>query len=365
MAEQSGGLMGGDPTGEQVLAGLTHALLVVDSDHRICRVNPAGEALFGTSAKNLIGRKINHVLHFADPRLDTALIEQDISLTARGVMVSSDDRKLGVVDFDIHPLVSDSDWRLISFSLMPQDGPILESENSDPSNLAIRAPDILSHEIKNPLAAIKGAAQLLDRQLDESQKPLTQMITAEVERVVSLLNRMQTLSSNQPAQTTAVNIHTLIDSARRSIEAATGQVVKINDKFDPSLPDALIDPDAMMQVLTNLLANAVDATKHLARPEIRIVTRYSFGASLSTQGEKEAIRLPIQIMVCDNGPGVPVELEREIFSPFVSTKKEGQGLGLALVKKLMRDMNGRIRYDRENQGEMSRFTLFLPVAPKN
>ena len=349
--------MDGLPSGEQILAGLSHALIVVDSRHLVSRINPAGEALFGTSAKHLIGRKINDVLQFSDLRLNEALTELEISLTARGVIVSSDDRKLGLVDFDIHPLASDSAWRLISL--------ILESENSDPSSLAIRAPDILSHEIKNPLAAIRGAAQLLERQLDESQKTLTQMITAEVERVVNLLNRMQTLSSNQPARTKAVNIHTLIDRARRSIEAATGQVVKINDKFDPSLPDALVDPDAMMQVLTNLFSNAVDATKHLPDPEIRIVTRYSFGASLSAQGETEAIRLPIQIMVCDNGPGVPADLEQEIFSAFVSTKKEGQGLGLALVKKLMRDMHGRIRYDRENQDEMSRFTLFLPVAPKN
>ena len=335
--------MDGSPPADQILAALSQALIVVDAKHLITRVNPAGEALFGTSAKHLVGRRVDQVLHFSDPRLDAALTEPDISLTARGVMLSSDDRRLGIVDFDVHPLASDSDWRLISLSPMPQDGPILESENSDPSQLAIRAPDILSHEIKNPLAAIRGAAQLLDRQLDDSQKPLTQMITAEKR---------------------AVNIHTLIDRARRSTEAATGQVVKIRDKFDPSLPDALVDPDAMMQVLTNLLANAVDATRHLPDPEIRIVTRYSFGASLSAQGEKAAIRLPIQIMVCDNGPGVPPELEREIFSPFVSTKKEGQGLGLALVKKLMRDMNGRIRYDRENRNEMSRFTLFLPVAPK-
>ncbi len=357
--------MDGCPPADQILAALSHALIIVDAEHCISRVNPSGEALFGTSAKHLVGRRIDQALNFADPRLDAALTERDISLTARGVMIASDERRLGIVDFDIHPLASDSDWRLISLAPMPQDGPILESENSDPSNLAIRAPDILSHEIKNPLAAIRGAAQLLDRQLDESQKPLTQMITAEVERVVNLLNRMQTLSSNQPAQTRAVNIHSLIDRARRSTEAATGQAVKIRDKFDPSLPDALIDPDAMMQVLTNLLANAVDATRHLPEPEIRIVTRYSFGASLSAQGENSAIRLPIQIMVCDNGPGVPAQLEREIFSPFVSTKKEGQGLGLALVKKLMRDMNGRIRYDRENQDEMSRFTLFLPVAPKS
>lgn len=357
--------MDGAPSEEQILAGLNHALMVVDCCHRVTRVNPAGESLLGTSAKHLIGRKISDVLKFSDPRLDRALTELEISLTAHNIMVSSDDRKLGIVDFDIHPLASNSDWRLISLSPMPQDGPILENENNDPSILAIRAPDILSHEIKNPLAAIRGAAQLLERQLDESQKTLTQMITSEVERVVSLLDRMQTLSSTQPARTQAVNIHTLIDRARRSIEAATGQVLKIEDKFDPSLPHALIDPDAMMQVLTNLFSNAVDATKHLANPEIRIVTRYSFGASLSAQGENEAVRLPIQIMVCDNGPGVPTDLEHEIFSPFVSTKKDGQGLGLALVKKLMRDMNGRIRYDRQNQDETSRFTLFLPVAPKN
>ena len=109
------------PSGEQILAGLSHALMVVDSRHIVSWVNPAGEALFGTSAKHLTGRKIDHVLHFSDPRLDSALTEQEISLTARGVLASSDDRKLGIVDFDIHPLASDPAWRLISLSVLPQD----------------------------------------------------------------------------------------------------------------------------------------------------------------------------------------------------------------------------------------------------
>jgi len=97
--------MDGFPPAEQILAGLSHALIVVDDDHLITRVNPSGEALFGTSAKHLVGRSIDHVLQFSDPRLNAALTEHDISLTARGVMVASDDRRLGIVDFDIHPLL--------------------------------------------------------------------------------------------------------------------------------------------------------------------------------------------------------------------------------------------------------------------
>ncbi len=189
------------------------------------------------------------------------------------------------------------------------------------------------------------------------------MIMTEVGRVVELLDRMQTLTSKQPAKVEAANIHMLIDQAKLSIETAQDREAGIEIEFDPSLPQVLIDPDAMMQVLSNLLANAVDATSATDQPEILIRTRYSFGAALSTQSNDASVRLPIEIIVEDNGPGVPAELERDIFSPFVSTKTGSQGLGLPLVKKLMRDMHGRIRYERDVERERTRFILFLPLAP--
>ncbi len=356
--------MMGLPTAEQIFAGLPDALLIIDETHQIAKVNPVAENFFGQSAKHLIGDHISNQLQFEDDRLVNALTDRDANMAARRVAVSLKGREAGLVNFDIHTIPADQRWRIVSIAPLPADGPVVERQQGEQDQFSVRAPDILGHEIKNPLAAIKGAAQLLDRSIDDDQRALTHMIKGEVERIAKLLDRMQSLSTNQPANVEAVNVHSLIDRARQSIETAQNGDLKIGDQFDPSLPDVLVDPDALMQVLTNLLSNAVDATKNVEQPDIQVITRYSFGASLSVHGSDQMVRLPVEIIVRDNGPGVPPELERDIFSPFVSTKREGQGLGLALVRKLINDMNGRVRYERSANAQHTQFVLFLPIATK-
>ncbi|VAV95866.1 hypothetical protein MNBD_ALPHA04-1533 [hydrothermal vent metagenome] len=354
--------MTGAPSAEQILSGLPGILLVIDQKHRITKLNPAAEAYLGTSAKRIIGDPISSHFIFDDERVNQALDDPEANLTANRITTMINGYSRNVVDFDIHPLTADPRWRIISLSLQPADDPISNREGDHPDQFSIRAPDILGHEIKNPLAAIKGAAQLLDRSLDDDQKALTAMIKSEVERIASLLDRMQSLSANQPAQIESVNVHSLIDRARQSIEAAWDGKLELSVEYDPSLPDVLVDPETMMQVLTNLLSNAVEATLDVTDPAIHIITRYSFGASFSSHGDEKSVRLPVEIIIRDNGPGVPPNLENDIFSPFVTTKTEGQGLGLALVKKLIADMNGRIRYERDQQNLCTQFITFLPIA---
>ncbi|GAB5481520.1 MAG: nitrogen regulation protein NR(II) [Parasphingorhabdus sp.] len=354
--------MTGLPSAEQIFVALPDALLIIDENHEIAKVNPVAEHFFGQSAKHLIGDHISNQLQFEDDRLVNALTDKDANVAARRVAVTLKGRQGGLVNFDIHTIPADQRWRIVSIAPLPTDGPVIEQQQGEQDQFSVRAPDILGHEIKNPLAAIKGAAQLLDRSIDQDQRTLTHMIKGEVERIAKLLDRMQSLSTNQPAKLEPVNVHSLIDRARQSIETARNGDLKIGDQFDPSLPEVLVDPDALMQILTNLLANAVDATKDLEQPDIRVITRYSFGASLSVHGSNQMVRLPVEIIVRDNGPGVPPELERDIFSPFVSTKKEGQGLGLALVRKLINDMNGRVRYERSGSAKHTQFVLFLPIA---
>ena len=353
------------PPDEKILAGLDEAILIIDPEHRLAKINPAGEALLNRSAKHLLGKPVEDIFTFDNNRLNSALLELNANVTAKGVSVSIGSQDVGLVDIKIYDLASDTDWRIISLQQARDEGSEGDLASEEMAQSTLRAPEILGHEIKNPLAAIKGAAQLLQRSIGEEQKPLTDIINTEVDRVASLLDRMQTLSSTQPAQIGPVNIHALIDQARQSILAASEQAIVIKDEYDPSLPEALVDSDAMMQILSNILANALDATQEVQNPELHIATRYSFGASFSAQGENAAVRLPIEITISDNGPGVPAELEREIFSPFVTTKADGQGLGLALVKKLITDMNGRIRYQRDHEAQLSRFTLFLPLAKAN
>tara|TARA_R110000772_G_scaffold22737_15_gene61325 strand:- start:755 stop:1828 length:1074 start_codon:yes stop_codon:yes gene_type:complete len=350
------------PSAEQIFAGLPDALLIIDERHEIVKVNPVAESFFGQSAKHLIGEHISSQIQFDDQRLVRALTDNNANMAARRVAVSLKGREAGFVNFDIHSLPADQRWRIVSIAPLPVDGPLLEQVQGEQDQFSVRAPDILGHEIKNPLAAIKGAAQLLDRSLNEDQRSLTHMIKGEVERIAKLLDRMQSLSTKQPAKIEPINVHSLIDRAKQSIETACNGDLKIHDQFDPSLPDVLVDPDAMMQVLTNLLSNAVDATKNVEKPDIQVITRYSFGAALSVHRSNQMVRLPVEIIVRDNGPGVPTELEHDIFSPFVSTKRDGQGLGLALVRKLINDMNGRVRYERPAGALYTQFILFLPIV---
>lgn len=352
------------PSAEQIFASLHDAIFLIDRAGFIGRTNPSCEMLLRIANKHLIGNNITNVLRFDDERLSRALADQEANIAARHISLSSNGRKIGVVDVDIFPLSGSDDWRAVSLSFLRKEGVIASNPSNHPASFAVRAPDILSHEIKNPLAAIKGAAQLLSRQLDDRQKPLTDMIASEVERVVKLLNRMQTLASDQPANIEPVNIHRLIDRAQQAIKVASDDRIKFEFAYDPSLPHVLIDPDAMMQILINLLTNAVDAVSDVEQPEIKIITRFSIGAAFATHDDNVAVKLPVEITICDNGPGVPPALESEIFAPFVSTKRDGQGLGLALVKKMLRDMNGQIRYERI-ANQHSRFTFFLPLAAQN
>lgn len=352
------------PLAEQIIAGLPEAIIAIDDQHKIIKVNPAAETFLGTSAKQLLGESIEEQIRFADDRLESALTDTQANLAARRMEVSVRGQREELVDFSLQMIPTAPKTRILSLSRLPGDGPAHGGNDSHQSDFAVRAPDVLGHEIKNPLAAIKGAAQLLDRAISDDQKPLTNMIKLEVERIADLLDRMQSLSTTQPAKVEAINIHTLIDRARKSAETAAARDIRIGDRFDPSLPEALVDPDAMLQILTNLLSNAVDATQKVQNADIQVITRYSFGGSFSAQNSSEAVRLPIEIIIQDNGPGVPPKLEQEIFSPFVSTKNDGQGLGLALVRKLVGDMNGRVRYERDSGPGLTKFILSLPLATR-
>lgn len=349
------------PSTDHIWSSLQNALVIIDPEHQIVDLNPAAEHIFGTSAKHLLGKAIGAELRFDDQRLNAVLLDEQANLAARNVPVWIRKTKREI-DFTINTLASDPHWRLISLSILPESYFAHDQDVSSDNHIGVRAPDVLGHEIKNPLAAIRGAAQLLARSLDEDHRSHTTMITSEVDRIVKLLDRMQSLSASQPAKLAAVNVHTLINRVRQSIEAANDGRITITDQFDPSLPDALIDSDYMMQILTNVLANAIDAVQKVECPKIEILTRFSFGASFSAKGSNQTIRLPIEIVIRDNGPGIAAKLENEIFSPFVSTKTDGQGLGLALVKKLMTDMSGRVKYDRKESSGLTQFTLYLPMA---
>ena len=226
----------------------------------------------------------------------------------------------------------------------------------------LRGPEILAHEIKNPLAGIRGAAQLLGRKLDPKDRALTDLITGEVDRIAVLIDQMQALSRRTPATLEPCNLH---EAARRAIavlDAADVGGVGIHEEFDPSLPLVMGAPDGLVQVVINLLSNAREACRGTPSPHIIIRTRFASGLQLHSVGDGNPVRLPIELRISDNGPGVDPTMRDHIFEPFVTTKKTGQGLGLALVRKLMREMNGRISHERDDASGMTHFRVHLPLA---
>ena len=211
---------------------------------------------------------------------------------------------------------------------------------------------MIAHELKNPLAGIKGAAQLLRDDVDSAEGlALIELISSEIDRIRRLADRMEKLGDDDPTVAERVNIHEILRQARRVMQSANPSVI-FDERYDPSLPHASGDPDTLMQAILNLIKNAIES----AGPEGKIRLETSFRAGV--RGGKSARQLPIQIRIIDDGPGIPKELLAQIFQPFVSTKPEGQGLGLALVSKVAAAHEGLV----EVQSAPGRtvFSLLLP-----
>ena len=202
---------------------------------------------------------------------------------------------------------------------------------------------MLAHEIKNPLAGIRGAAQLLEPTLNSDDRALARLICEETDRIRDLVDQMEVFSDERPLEKSPVNIHAVLERVKRLTTASMGQGVSVREDYDPSLPPVLGNKDQLVQVFLNLAKNAAEAIQNNGEAgEILLTTAFRPGIRLTVPGTSERITLPLEVCVHDTGPGVPEELRPNIFDPFVTTKPGGKGLGLALVAKIVRDHGGII-----------------------
>ncbi|WP_126172835.1 two-component system sensor histidine kinase NtrB [Altericroceibacterium xinjiangense] len=343
------------PDAREQIAGLTFALILLSPDLVIREVNPAAENLLGISARRLIGQSLFAVFEPGEQRVREKLEEGDAQIAARSLEIRVGERVLEV-NLTMSPLPHSAGWRIVTLSDAGQ-GDLMEGKAQG----ALRGPAVLAHEIKNPLSAIRGAAQLLARNLEESDRALTSIVVDEVDRIAQLIDRMQRLGREQPEPVGPVNLHEAIRRACATLRAADGSV-PVREEFDPSLPRVLANEGALVQVMVNLLVNARDACRGVRNPEIVIRTRFVSGLVVNLIRLGQPVQLPIEIQVSDNGPGIDAALRGHIFEPFVSSKQNGQGLGLALVNKLVRDMSGRVSHDRDEGKGQTHFRVHLPTA---
>ena len=347
------------PDAAAQIGGLVFAMLLIDGEGDIREANHATENLLGISAKRMFGRKLVDILGAIEARVKTRLSDADSALVARDIVVTANGTETRV-NMTVSPLSDYPGWRVVTLS------EITHEDNARDGNVAssIGAPSILAHEIKNPLAAIRGAGQLVERKLPGKDKKLARMITDEVDRIARLIDRMQQLGSTATEPVGPCNPHEAIRSAVATVRAASSDGVQFREQFDPSLPPVLASRDALEQVLINLISNARDAAASGHDPQVTVQTRFVSGLTFRARRLGGMVRLPVEITVTDNGPGVDAEIRDHVFEPFVTSKASGQGLGLALVRKLVRDMNGSVSHERDSRSGLTHFRLHLPLAPQ-
>ena len=344
-----------------ILDALTTAVIMVDPQQRIREVNAAAEQLFESSRIHLCDRLLEDFL--PDDSAVFYLVRQAL---ADGADVSEHDVGLNtprtghrVVGITVTPLLERTGWVVVAInehSIAVKMGQQFTHRHAARSVTAMAA--MLAHEIKNPLSGIRGAAQLLELNAPPEDKPLTQLICEEADRIVALVNRMDVFSQ-RPLERQAVNIHRVLEHVRRVAENGFARSVRFFESYDPSLPPVLGNRDQLIQVFLNLLKNAAEAVV-AGRGEITLATAYQHGVRVAVPASRTRLHLPLLVSIHDNGSGIPEDLHQHLFDPFVTTKPNGSGLGLALVAKIINDHGGIIEFD--TQPGRTVFRVMLPMA---
>jgi two-component system nitrogen regulation sensor histidine kinase GlnL len=343
-------------------ASLPIPALIIDAGDLIRDVNPAAETFLNASKKSLDGHPVWDKI-FMDAPLEDAFArvrDSHSALFVNAVDVGTGSRKPVSCDVQIAPLADKPDHVLVLFENRDLVGKLDRSMSSkSAAKSAIGMAEMLAHEIKNPLAGITGAAQLISMNASGEDRELTDLIVAETRRILKLLEQVEEFGNLRPPERRAVNIHDVLDRARKSAAVGFAAHMNIEDDYDPSLPATFADPDQLLQVFLNLLKNAAQAGR--TGGTIRLRSFYELSLKVRRRdGTGGAV--PLQIEVIDDGPGIPPDIAGDIFEPFVSGRENGTGLGLALISKIIADHDGWIAVDSVPGRTV--FRVSLPIAPK-
>lgn len=347
----------------RLLNALSQPVLELDAAGGVLKVNNAAEHFFDIGRAALERSHLSDVMPFGSPVV--GLVEEAIAsqapITGYRLDVSTPRTGLGrLVDAFVSPLPESG-----GAVLMLQERSIAEKMDRQLTHrggarsvTALGA--MLAHEIKNPLSGIRGAAQLLESAASDEDRALTRLICEETDRIVKLVDRMESFSDERPGARESLNIHAVLDHVKRLATAGFARHIRFREVYDPSLPNVLGSRDQLIQVFLNLAKNASEAIGEEAIDgEITLSTAYRPGVRLRGLGAAEPVSLPLEICVRDNGPGVPGDIAGHLFDPFVTTKASGTGLGLALVAKLVGDHGGVIEF--ESIPRLTTFRVLMPL----
>jgi len=343
------------------LSALPFAVLAIERDSSIAYMNGAAEQFFEQGATGLRGRRLNQLLPTDSPLF--SLIAQSIagqtSVAEYDVSISFPRGRPRNVAITAAPMMDGSSLTVVSLheqSIARRINNQIAHRNAARSVTGLA--ELLAHEVKNPLSGIRGAAQLLEGAVVEPEDiNLTRLICEETDRICDLVDRMGLFSDGE-LNRSAVNIHLVLDRVRRVAQAGFGRHVEFVENYDPSLPAVYGNADQLIQVFLNIVKNACEAVPR-TNGKITITTSFQHGIRLALPGGTSRVQLPLIVSVQDNGKGIPEDVAANLFDPFVTSKADGSGLGLALVAKVMGDHGGIVEFETSEEG--TEFRLRLPM----
>ncbi|AXI46794.1 PAS domain-containing sensor histidine kinase [Sulfitobacter sp. SK012] len=324
-------------------ASLPVPALLIAPDDTIADVNAAAEGFLNASAKTVFGQPVWDMI-VVDAPLEQAFErarKNAGALFVNDVDVGTGQRAPMQSALQIAPLAGSEGVMIMMISPRELAGRMTQNHSvKSAARSAIGMAEMLAHEIKNPLAGITGAAQLLSMNLSADDLELTDLIVAESRRIVKLLDQVEEFGNHTGPELGPVNLHDVLDRARRSALLGFGAQMKIVEDYDPSLPKAWGDKDQLLQVILNLLKNASESAGDQGGT-IRLHSYFEHSFRLR-RADGKGQSLPLQIEVIDDGPGLPEHIKGDVFEPFVSGRENGTGLGLALVNKIISEHGGWI-----------------------
>ncbi|GGC55758.1 two-component system sensor histidine kinase NtrB [Chelatococcus reniformis] len=348
----------------QILNVLPVPVLTIGPGNVIVDANVSAEDFFEQSLAMLRRLRLSDLLSFGSPVLGMIDDVRERGSSVSGYRVAVGRPRPGgdcIADVFAAPLRDDAE----NVVLMLQERTIAEKMDRQlttrgAARSVTALGSMLAHEIKNPLSGIRGAAQLLEQSANDDDRLLTQLICDEADRIVKLVERMEFFGDERPVEREAVNIHGVLDHVKRLAQSGFARHIRLEEIYDPSLPPVLGNRDQLIQVFLNLVKNAAEAIGQDAMDgQITLATAFRPGMRMQVPGSRAKVSLPLEFRVTDNGPGVPSDILPDLFDPFVTTKAQGSGLGLALVAKVIGDHGGVV--ECESGAHRTTFRVLMPM----
>jgi two-component system nitrogen regulation sensor histidine kinase GlnL len=349
-----------DRFGSQVLENLSLSILLFDQDLCLQYMNPAAEVLFAVSSRHMLRNKAGDIIQ-CDTALQQNSLEQALDtgrpFTEREVSLRLQNGESVTVDCSVLPITDEQGDSYILMEMQHIDRQLQISREENLLNQHDAARDLirgLAHEIKNPLGGLRGAAQLLEAELDDRELcEYTQIIINEADRLQALVNQM--LGSNRLPEMSNVNVHMILERVRSLMVAEFGTRLDIQRDLDPSIPELFVDSDRIIQALLNIVRNAAQALRGKGDAKITMRTRIRRQFTIGNIRH----RLVVLIEIEDNGPGIPEEIREKIFYPMVTSGTSGMGLGLSITQSLIHQHGGLV--ECTSKPGQTIFRVMLPL----